>query len=297
MMGWGNVGGRLFVTEEEGMNKIYVEIENRHRNTEFENFLKELDREGVEICLLPGTQGRSDRNRKARQDQALVLTDSQETADWAAGQGIACVGYEPPGTGLTLSHVDMVIQGFEELNAEFFRLVYRRHHGLPWTIAETERLIIRESVPEDFDALYALYQEPGMTDYMPGMERGYEEERGLFEAYIRRMYPFFSYGLWTVVEKAGGKVIGRAGLENGTYRNEPVLELGYMIGGAYRHHGYGLEAVTAAADYAAAAVGAEKVYAFIHRQNLASRRLIQRAGFREAEKEREEICVYVRTSL
>lgn len=274
------------------MKKIYIEIEKQHRDTEFERLLRELHEEGVEIHQMPKVQGKDVGRGMA--DQVLVLTDSQETADQAARRNIACVGYEPPETGITLSRVDMVIQGFEELNPEFFRLVYRRHHGLPWTIAETERLLLRESVPEDFDALYAIYQEPGITDYMPGMEQGYEEEKGRFEAYIRRMYPFFSYGLWTTIEKASGKVIGRAGLENGAYRGEPVLELGYMIGRAYQHHGYGQEAVMAVTDYAVTAIGAEKVYAFIHKQNNASRRLIQRAGFTEVEKEREGICVYVR---
>lgn len=269
------------------MKKLYVEIGERYRDAELGRLLGELQEEGVEI------HGLSEGCEKDG-GTALVLTDRQETADKMAERGIACVGYEPPGAGMTLSHVDMVVQGFEELNPEFFRLVYRRHHGLPWTIAETDRLYLRESVPEDFDAMYALYHEPGAADYMPGMERGRKEERKLFEAYIRRMYPFFSYGLWTLMEKASGQIIGRAGLENGAYRGEPVLELGYLIGRAYRHQGYGLEAVRAVTDYAFTAVGAEKIYAFIEEENRASRKLIQRAGFKEVERERTGICVYVR---
>jgi len=286
---------------ERKMKKIYIEIKEQYRDRELERLLEELRTEGIEVCRLAETQleegegGRSAESwRKAFEngEGTLVLTDRQTTADQAAAQGIACVGYEPPGAETALSHVDMVIQGFEELNAEFFRLVYRRHHGLPWTIAETERLWIRESVPEDFDILYAIYQEPGMTEYMPGMEGEKEEEREVFTAYIRRMYPFFSYGLWTVIEKAGGKVIGRAGLENGTYRGKPVLELGYMVAGAYQHQGYGLEAVKAVMDYAFSALGADQVYAFIHRKNTASRSLIQKAGFQEVEGERKEILVF-----
>lgn len=289
------------------MKRLYIKIEKKYRDAELERLLEELRTEGIEVCQLSGTQleeqGRTSvpgGSRPAENwsklsgngEEALILTDSQVTADRAAAQGIACVGYEPPGAEMTLLHVDMVIQGFEELNTEFFRLVYRRHHGLPWTIAETERLWIRESIPEDFDILYAIYQEPGMTEYMPGMEGEKEEERELFTAYIRKMYPFFSYGLWTVIEKAGGKIIGRAGLENGTYRGKPVLELGYMIAGAYQKQGYGLEAVKAVADYACSAIGADNLYAFIHRKNIASRSLIQKAGFQEVEAERKEILVF-----
>lgn len=274
------------------MKKIYFEIENQYRNTELEWLMAELQEKGIEVHQLSQVQGQE--GWKGMAEQALVLTDRQETADRAAEWNMACVGYEPPGAGVRLSRVDIVIQGFEELNAEFFHLTYRRHHGLPWTIAETERLLLRESVAEDFDELYAFYQEPGMADYMPGMERGKEEERDLFEAYIRRMYPFFSYGLWTVLEKDSGRVIGRAGLENGTYQGEPVLEVGYMLGRKYQHRGYGIEAVQAITDYGFAAVGAEAVYAFIHEENEKSLKLIQRAGFRQIPCDKEGILVFVK---
>lgn len=257
------------------MDRIWIEIGEQYQDSAYRRMVERLRAEGIQVCRM---------RREEREAHSLLLTDSQELADWAAGRNLACAGYEPPDTEIRLTRVDMVVQSLEELDGAFFDLIYRRYHGSPWTIARTERLVIRESVPEDFDALYDMYGEPGAADYMPGMERGKEEERELFTAYIRRVYPFYSYGLWTVLEKSSGRLVGRAGVENGTYQNSPVLEIGYLIGRDYQRQGYGLEAVAAIKEYAFTALGAEELYAFIHRDNTASRRLARRAGFLPVEE-------------
>lgn len=92
-----------------------------------------------------------------------------------------------------MSGVDMVVQGFEELNVEYLQLIYMRHHGLPWIIAKTDRICIRESV-EDLTAFRKLYQEEGMLDYLPNPEFEGEEGRENFRHYIRSMYRFIITG-------------------------------------------------------------------------------------------------------
>lgn len=268
------------------MKKIYLDIEEKHSLPDLERLIRAFLSEGIEVRPLEEGSWKD----TAR---ALILTDRQETVDKAAGKlaekgGIirakaACVGYEPFGAETMLSHVDMIVQGFEELDVEFFRKAYQRCHGIPWTIARTDRLALRESVPGDFDALYDMYHEPGMADYMPGLSDDKEEERETFCAYIRGMYPFYGYGLWTVEEKSSGRVVGRAGLENGSFQGEHVPVIGYMIGTEYRRQGYGQEAVRAVVEYAFSELGMEKIYGFVHEKNQGSRRLIQRAGFQRIE--------------
>lgn len=274
------------------MKKIYLNIEEKHHSPDMESLIMAFQSEGIEVR--PLTEGSWE-----DMEQALILTDRQPTADRATGKlpmqsgGIACkgkaacVGYEPPGAGITLSHVDMIVQGFEELDVEFFRKAYQRCHGIPWTIARTDRLVLRESVPDDFDVLYDMYRQPGMTDYMPGLSDDKEEERETFCAYIRRMYSFYGYGLWTVAEKSSGRVVGRAGLENGTVQGQPVPIIGYMIGIEYQRQGYGQEAVRAAVEYAFSELGMEKIYGFVHGKNQSSKRLIQRVGFQRIEEHDE----------
>ncbi|MEY8427738.1 GNAT family N-acetyltransferase [Lachnospiraceae bacterium 46-15] len=279
------------------MKKIYLDIEENHSSSDLKRLVGDFWSAGIEVRPLTESSW-------GDMAQALVLTDRQATADrtlgrlTAEGSAIAlqrktaCVGYEPSGAGITLSHLDMVVQGFEELDVEFFRKVYQRCHGIPWTIARTDRLLLRESVPDDFDALYDMYQQPGMTDYMPGLAGEKEEERETFCAYIRRMYPFYGYGLWTVEEKSGGQIVGRAGLENGAFQGRPVPVVGYMIGTEYQRQGYGQEAVRAAAEYGLSELGMEKIYGFVHEKNQNSRRLIERVGFQRIE-EHCEITVQI----
>mgnify|MGYP002709073617 CR=1 FL=1 len=209
----------------------------------------------------------------------LVVTDSAEEAELAKKKNIAVIFFEESGRDSQVSGVDMVVQGFEEVDVQFLQLVYKRHHGLPWIIAETEHLYIRESVEEDLEAFCSMYREKGITDYIPEPELEGEEGRLRFCQYIRNMYRFYNYGIWTVIEKRTGEIIGRAGIENGEYQGKSILELGYMIGKKWQRRGFGREAALASAKFAKEVLGTHSLYAFIYPQNTASIRLIRQIGF------------------
>lgn len=115
-----------------------------------------------------------------------------------------------------------------------------RKAGIPVKIAETRRLLIRETVMEDVPALYEMRQQPGMGDYVEPMQPTLEEEMEFMKAYIRHMYAFYDFGLWTVLERKSGQVVGRAGLFPSELLEEGV-ELGYMIAPDRQGRGYALE--------------------------------------------------------
>lgn len=73
---------------------------------------------------------------KEEKDSILAITDQFSDVDYAKEHNIAVIFYETPGTNRSVSGVDMVVQGFEELNVEYLQLIYMRHHGLPWIIAK-----------------------------------------------------------------------------------------------------------------------------------------------------------------
>ena len=112
---------------------------------------------------------------KEEKDGILAITDQFSDVAYAKEHNIAVIFYEIPGTSRSVSGVDMVVQGFEELNVEYLQLIYMRHHGLPWIIAKTDRICIRESVEGDLTAFRKLYQEEGMLDYLPNPEFEGEE--------------------------------------------------------------------------------------------------------------------------
>ncbi|MDO5426208.1 MAG: GNAT family N-acetyltransferase [Eubacteriales bacterium] len=210
--------------------------------------------------------------------QCLVITDSQEGVEYARQRDLACLAYEPAGSPQHVYGADMVAEELNELNGEFLKLVWKRHKGLPWTIAITEHLILRESIAGDLEDFYRIYGGAGITDYMPGLSEDREKEAAELEAYIKNMYRFFNYGLWTVLERATGRIVGRAGLENACdpETGEPVMELGYLIGKPWQNRGYGTEAANAAARYAFEAAEVPRLYLFIKYGNIPSRKIAEK---------------------
>ena len=64
-----------------------------------------------------------------------------------------------------------------------------------------------------------------------------KEEKN-FRHYIRSMYRFYNYGIWTVLERKSGAIIGRVGIETENIRDKSVLEPGYLIGKDWRRQGF-----------------------------------------------------------
>lgn len=223
----------------------------------------------------------------------LLVSDSEQLLKRAKRNGIAGVGYEREGSDVRISGVDMILMGFEEVTVQMLYRLWQRGHDIPWIIGETERIILRETVMEDFDALYDLCLDEGMLDYMPKIEDTREEERENLRSYIVDMYRFHGYGLWTVVEKATGKVIGRVGMEHETLNGGTVVEMGYMIGKAYQQRGYAVESGREALRYMEEEMEITDIYARIHEENTASQRVAERLGFaRMEEPVTEGICWY-----
>ena len=129
---------------------------------------------------------------------------------------------------------------------EYLERIVRRHLGLPWMIAETDRLILREFMLED---IAQMPQEPEVWFTPEEREADrifYDAEK--LEAYIKNQYRFYEYGIWAVVRKEDGIIVGKAGVTNAEM--EDALELGYHIFEPYRRQGYAKEACRAILHYA-----------------------------------------------
>ena len=159
----------------------------------------------------------------------------------------------------------------------FLQRVYERHFNIPWTILETKRCIVRELELSDLDALFSMYAEPGMTDYMEGLYE-YEEELEYQKAYIENMYRFYGYGIWLVFEKKTGTLIGRAGVEHREELNGD-MELGYAIRTSFQHQGYAYEVCQAIMQYAGEELQVHLLHCLIQKENALSEKLAIKLGF------------------
>lgn len=213
------------------------------------------------------------------------------------GEALAAVAYEyEEGSPRQekLESAPYLLLGLEEIDYAFLLGIYQRKHGIPWEILRTERCVLRELCMEDMDGLFALYEKPGVTDYVePLYERAAEEEYQ--RAYIQNMYGYYGYGMWLVIERKSGKMIGRAGLEHRAEADgEAVLEMGYIIAPEYQRQGYGYEVCRGILDWAAEHLEAPRVQCLVHPGNEASVALLHKLGFTEAGSIRQDGKLYRR---
>ncbi len=75
---------------------------------------------------------------------------------------------------------------------------------------ETERLSLREMNESDFEALYAVLADSDIMEHYPYT---FDEKRVMnWIEKNRERYKIFGFGLWAVILKATGKMIGDCGL-------------------------------------------------------------------------------------
>ncbi len=212
-------------------------------------------------------------------EAVLYVTDDAGTGKELRGRGEAVIIYiHPENRSQDFSGFLFAVEDPEELEPEYVERVYRRLKGMPWNILETARCLIRETTPEDVEAFYRIYSHPSITEYMEDLYPDIEQEKQYVREYIEKVYTFFGFGVWTVVEKRTGEVIGRAGLSYREGFEDP--ELGFIIGVPWQRQGYAGEVCRAVLSYASAALEFRKVQALVETENLPSLKLCGQLGFR-----------------
>lgn len=140
----------------------------------------------------------------------VVLSDERETLLAAKAAGRVLVGILGSGDE-DLSPARYLVETPECADERYLERVVRREMGLPWIIAESKRLILREFTMED------LAQIPGEGE--SEADRVFYTEE-LLKAYIRGQYGFYEYGMWAVVRREDGRIIGKAGVSDCDIRRD-----------------------------------------------------------------------------
>lgn len=144
------------------------------------------------------------------------------------------------------------------------------------TMLETERLRLRELEEGDLPALRRILRDP-VT--MRAYEGAFDEAEVLdWLRNQQRRYREEGRGLWAVLLKDGGEMIGQCGLTYQSWGERRVLEVGYLFERAFWHRGYATEAARACRDYAFDRLGAQEVFSIIRDSNFASQAVARRNG-------------------
>lgn len=197
----------------------------------------------------------------------VTVSDDNEALLAAAAAGRAIIGIWDPSVRPLGAGFDACLYLVCEMEAADDMLLekaVRRQYGLPWIIAQTKRLLIREFTKDD--PLEAESADDG---------DGVFSDRARREDYIDNQYRFHECGLWALVLKKSGVIIGKAGITAG--------ELGYHIYGPFRGRGYAFEACSAILGYAEEELGLRHVRIKTGEGNEASVRLAEALGFSRTE--------------
>ena len=146
-------------------------------------------------------------------------------------------------------------------------------------ILETKRLILRKLTREDFGDVCKLLQD---SVVMYAYEGAFSEQEVLdwLDKQFRR-YVNDGFGLWGVVEKNTGELIGQCGITLQEYDGGQVPEVGYLLRKEFWHKGYATEAAIACKEYAFEVLGFREVYSIIRDTNIASQNVALRIGMKK----------------
>lgn len=143
-------------------------------------------------------------------------------------------------------------------------------------VLETERLILRAPRLEDAKQLAALANDKRIAENTRRIPHPYS--RNDAEDFIASVnHPGGKAETVFLITRHGGQPLGVCGID---MTDEDLPEIGYWVGAAFWNQGYGTEAVRALVNYAFTELGHEALVAGSRVTNPASRRVLEKCGFR-----------------
>lgn len=147
---------------------------------------------------------------------------------------------------------------------------------------ETKRLILRELTMEDFDALHGILSEPEIMRHYPAPFSEEQTRRWIMRNMER--YAELGFGLWAVILKETGELIGDCGITMQNIHGQLLPEIGYHIHKKYQRQGYASEAAEACQKYLFEYTAFHAVYSYMKYTNEASYGVALKTGMHFVEE-------------
>ena len=144
---------------------------------------------------------------------------------------------------------------------------------------ETDRLLLRPMRIDDVEPLLAVFGDPAVMAAfgVPPFDCS------AMEQWVQRNLDHqaaHGYGLFAVILKANGLLVGNCGLEHLEDGDAREAELGYDFRSDYWNRGLATEAAAAVRDHAFGVLEIPRLISLIRQGNAASRRVAEKIGMR-----------------
>jgi len=149
--------------------------------------------------------------------------------------------------------------------------------------AETERLILRELLPQDAAGMFEMDGDPEVHLFLGNKPVQSIEQSKTDIEFIRNQYIENGIGRWAVMEKSTGNFMGWAGLK---LIKEPInnhynyYDLGYRFSKRFWGKGYATEAAIAARDYGFNELKLDEIIGIADTNNLGSIHVLEKVGLK-----------------
>ena len=146
---------------------------------------------------------------------------------------------------------------------------------------ETQRLVLRSMRQSDFDALYLIFTDANVMAAFDHPLFTPEQMQRWLQRNLDHQNEY-GYGLFSIILKETGELIGDCGLEQMEDMN--AAELGYDFRSQFWNQGYATESAIAVRDYAFQVLQLPHLISLIRVGNLASKRVAEKVGMTLAEE-------------
>lgn len=146
-------------------------------------------------------------------------------------------------------------------------------------ILETERLYLREFEQNDLDALAGIYSDETVMKYIgKGGAIDKKNTELIINAWKNKLYKEYGYGIWALIYKANGLLIGHCGFKH--LKEISEIEIAYLLCKDFWGKGLATEISKATLDFGFSHLNFKKVIAMAYEENSASVNVLKKIGMK-----------------
>lgn len=147
---------------------------------------------------------------------------------------------------------------------------------------ETKRMILRRFTEDDVDYLFDLDSDPEVMRYLTGGVSTPREviQNDILPGFVQSYEHSPGFGVFAAIEKESGEFLGWFAFRPKDAAHPDDVALGYRLRRAVWGRGYATEGACALIRKGFIGSGVQRVFATTYQDNLASRRVMEKAGLR-----------------